>query len=49
MIRAAARSADEILDALSARLAHTEQQEIAVVAEQLRQIALLRREGIIGS
>ena len=49
LIRAAGRSADEILDALNARLAHTEEQEIPVVAEQLRRIALLRLEGIIGS
>ena len=49
LIRAAGRSADEILDALSERLAHTEEEEIPVVAEQLRQIAVLRLEGIIGS
>lgn len=49
LIRAAGRSAREILDALRERLTHTEEEEIAVVAEQLRQIALLRLEGIIGS
>ncbi len=49
LIRAAGRSADEILDALRARLAHTEEQEILVVAEQLRQIAVLRLEGIVES
>ena len=49
LIRAAGRSPAEILDALTARLAHTEQEEILVVAEQLRQIAVLRLEGIIGS
>ncbi len=49
LIRAAGRSAAEILDALNERLAHTEEEEIPVVAEQLRQIALLRLEGIIGS
>ncbi|MFB7892314.1 2-oxo-4-hydroxy-4-carboxy-5-ureidoimidazoline decarboxylase [Microbacterium sp. NPDC056044] len=49
LIRAAGRSADEILGALNGRLAHTEEEEIPVVAEQLRQIAVLRLEGIIGS
>ena len=49
LIRAAGRSAAEILDALDARLAHTEEQEILVVAQQLRQIAVLRLEGIISS
>jgi len=49
LIRAAGRSATEILGALQTRLAHTEEEEIPVVAEQLRQIALLRLEGIIGS
>ncbi|WP_203581103.1 2-oxo-4-hydroxy-4-carboxy-5-ureidoimidazoline decarboxylase [Microbacterium hibisci] len=47
LIRAAGRSAPEILAALEARLAHTEDEEIAVVADELRQIALLRLEGII--
>jgi 2-oxo-4-hydroxy-4-carboxy-5-ureidoimidazoline decarboxylase len=49
LIRAAGRSAPEILDALNERLEHTEEQEIPVVAEQLRQIALLRLEGTIDS
>ncbi|MFE5407747.1 2-oxo-4-hydroxy-4-carboxy-5-ureidoimidazoline decarboxylase [Microbacterium sp. NPDC056569] len=49
LIRAAGRTADEILDALGERLAHTEEEEIPVVAEQLRQIAVLRLEGIIDS
>ncbi|HKP08758.1 MAG TPA: 2-oxo-4-hydroxy-4-carboxy-5-ureidoimidazoline decarboxylase [Microbacterium sp.] len=49
LIRAAGRSADEILDALNERLAHTEEEEIPVVAEQLRQIAIRRLEGIIDS
>ena len=47
LIRAAGRTAPEILAALTSRLAHTEVEEIAVVAEELRQIAVLRLEGII--
>lgn len=47
LIRAAGRSAPEILAALRERLAHTEGEEIPVIADQLRQIAVLRLEGII--
>ncbi|WP_109210184.1 MULTISPECIES: 2-oxo-4-hydroxy-4-carboxy-5-ureidoimidazoline decarboxylase [Microbacterium] len=47
LIRAAGRSAPEILAGLTARLEHTEDEEIAVVADELRQIAVLRLEGII--
>ncbi len=49
LIRAAGRSAQEILDALRARLRNTPEDEVAVVAEQLREIAVLRLEGVIGS
>jgi len=49
LIRAAGRSPQEILDALRERLTHTEEEEIPVIADQLRQIAVLRLEGIIGS
>lgn len=49
LIRAAGRSAPEILTALNERLTHTEEEEIPVIADQLRQIALLRLEGIIRS
>ena len=42
LIRAAGRSSEEILDALEARLANDPQTEEAVVADQLRQIAVLR-------
>lgn len=42
LIRAAGRSAEEILAALESRLANDEQTERTVVADQLRQIALLR-------
>jgi len=49
LIRAAGRSAEEILGILQQRLTHTEEEEIPVVADQLRQIAVLRLEGILGS
>ncbi|HKH08563.1 MAG TPA: 2-oxo-4-hydroxy-4-carboxy-5-ureidoimidazoline decarboxylase [Agromyces sp.] len=45
LIRAAGRSAAEILDALTERLAHTPAEEEPVVAEQLREIAVLRLKG----
>lgn len=44
LIRAAGRSAGEILAALQERLAHTPEQEEPVVAQQLREIAALRLE-----
>lgn len=49
LIRAAGRSAEEILASLRERLTHTDEEEITVVADQLRQIAILRLEGIFGS
>ncbi len=49
LIRAAGRSSQEILDALNARLLHSPDQEIAVVAQQLREIAVLRLEGVLTS
>ena len=49
LIRAAGRDSREILDALNARLPHSPDQEIAVVAEQLREIAVLRLEGVLNS
>lgn len=48
LIRAAGRSSREILDALTERLAHTPDEEQPVVAEQLRQIAVLRLKGLFG-
>ena len=42
LIRAAGRSATEILGALNERLGHTDAEEQPVVADQLRQIAVLR-------
>lgn len=47
LIRAAGRAADEILSSLRTRLTHTDDQEQHVVAQQLREIALLRLKGVI--
>ena len=49
LIRAAGRSPEEILDQLSARMDNDPGTEQAVVADQLRQIALLRLEGLVTS
>jgi 2-oxo-4-hydroxy-4-carboxy-5-ureidoimidazoline decarboxylase len=48
LIRAAGRTAPEILAALRERLGHTAEEEDTIVAQQLREIALLRLEGVIG-
>ncbi|MBT2532704.1 2-oxo-4-hydroxy-4-carboxy-5-ureidoimidazoline decarboxylase [Arthrobacter sp. ISL-48] len=48
LIRAAGRTAPEILDALTERLAHSPAEEDTIVAQQLREIAVLRLEGVIG-
>ena len=48
LIRAAGRSRGEILAALNTRLAHTPDREHAIVGEQLREIAVLRLERLIG-
>jgi len=42
LVRAAGRSTAEVLDALRTRLSHDDETEAAVVAEELRDIALLR-------
>ena len=47
LIRAAGRSADEILASLEVRLTHTREEEDRVVAGQLREIALLRLKGTV--
>ncbi|TYL52674.1 allantoinase AllB [Agromyces mariniharenae] len=47
LIRAAGRSSREILDALTERLGHTPEEEDPVVADQLRQIAVLRLKGLV--
>jgi 2-oxo-4-hydroxy-4-carboxy-5-ureidoimidazoline decarboxylase len=44
LIRAAGRTANEMLAALHERLGHTPEQEEPVVAQQLREIAVLRLE-----
>jgi 2-oxo-4-hydroxy-4-carboxy-5-ureidoimidazoline decarboxylase len=47
LIRAAGRTPQQILDALRIRLEHDEATERGVLAEQLRQIALLRLDGMV--
>lgn len=47
LIRAAGRSPAQILDALEERMTHQPEHELQVVAEQLRQIATLRLEGLL--
>ena len=47
LIRAAGRSADEILASLEVRLTHTPEEEDRIVAGQLREIALLRLKGTV--
>ncbi|MDQ4502448.1 2-oxo-4-hydroxy-4-carboxy-5-ureidoimidazoline decarboxylase [Sinomonas sp. ASV322] len=49
LIRAAGRSAEEMLSALQERLGHTPEEEEPVVAEQLREIAVLRLERSMNS
>ncbi|SDK78722.1 2-oxo-4-hydroxy-4-carboxy-5-ureidoimidazoline decarboxylase [Cryobacterium psychrotolerans] len=49
LIRAARRTPEEILAALRSRLTHSPEEEIPVVADQLREIAVLRLEGILTS
>lgn len=47
LIRAAGRSREEILAALTTRLAHTPEEEQSIVGQQLREIAVLRLEGLM--
>ncbi|MBB3041700.1 MULTISPECIES: 2-oxo-4-hydroxy-4-carboxy-5-ureidoimidazoline decarboxylase [Nocardioides] len=47
LVRAAGRSAEEILALLEERLTHDPETELAVTAGQLREIALLRLEGLL--
>ncbi|NQD87227.1 2-oxo-4-hydroxy-4-carboxy-5-ureidoimidazoline decarboxylase [Paenarthrobacter sp. CM16] len=47
LIRAAGRSAREMLTALQERITHTPEEEDTIVAGQLREIALLRLSGLI--
>jgi 2-oxo-4-hydroxy-4-carboxy-5-ureidoimidazoline decarboxylase len=48
LIRAAGRSSSEILAALEDRLTNDAETEKSIMSDQLRQIALLRLEGIFG-
>lgn len=47
LVRAAGRSADDILGLLRQRLSHTPAQELIVIDQQLREIAALRLAGAI--
>ncbi|WP_448668099.1 2-oxo-4-hydroxy-4-carboxy-5-ureidoimidazoline decarboxylase [Enterobacter mori] len=47
LIRAKGRSGEEILQALHARLENSDAQEVQAALEQLREITLLRLEGVI--
>ncbi|MDI3212249.1 2-oxo-4-hydroxy-4-carboxy-5-ureidoimidazoline decarboxylase [Arthrobacter sp. AL12] len=47
LIRAAGRSSKEILAALNTRLGHTPEEEQAIIGQQLREIAVLRLEGLM--
>lgn len=47
LIRAAGRSAEEILQSLEERMNNTPEQERLIAADQLRQIAALRLKGMI--
>ncbi|WP_026819448.1 2-oxo-4-hydroxy-4-carboxy-5-ureidoimidazoline decarboxylase [Arthrobacter castelli] len=47
LIRAAGRSAEDILAALQQRLENTPEQELPIIAGQLREIAVRRLEGVL--
>ena len=47
LIRAAGRSADDVLAAIDERLGNTPEQELVVIEQQLREIAALRLEGAL--
>lgn len=47
LIRAAGRSAEEILDQLNTRLGNDAETEAGIIADQLRQIAVLRLSGAL--
>ena len=48
LIRATGRSRKEILAALNTRLTHTPEEEQLIIGQQLREIAVLRLEGLMG-
>ncbi|MCU6195212.1 2-oxo-4-hydroxy-4-carboxy-5-ureidoimidazoline decarboxylase, partial [Enterobacter sichuanensis] len=47
LIRAKGRSGEDILQILNARLKNSDAQEVQAALEQLREITLLRLEGVI--
>lgn len=47
LIRAAGRSKEEVLEALQVRISNTPHEEVRVVQQQLREIAVHRLEGMI--
>ena len=49
LIRAAGRSREDILAALNTRLAHTPEEEQSIIGQQLREIAVLRLEGLMST
>ncbi|NJC24046.1 2-oxo-4-hydroxy-4-carboxy-5-ureidoimidazoline decarboxylase [Arthrobacter pigmenti] len=49
LIRAAGRSAEEILAALNERLGNSPEQELDIIAVQLREIAILRLKGVLAA
>jgi 2-oxo-4-hydroxy-4-carboxy-5-ureidoimidazoline decarboxylase len=49
LIRAAGRSAEDILAALDERLQNTPTQELEIIAQQLREIAILRLKGVLAA
>ncbi|WP_255796586.1 2-oxo-4-hydroxy-4-carboxy-5-ureidoimidazoline decarboxylase [Arthrobacter sp. zg-Y238] len=49
LIRAAGRTAEEILAVLEERLQNTDAEELPVIAAQLRDIAILRLEGLLNA
>jgi len=49
LIKAAGRSASEILDQLELRIARSPEQEWATTADELRKIAVLRLQGVLDS
>ena len=49
LIRAAGRSGEDILAALDGRLHNTPEQELEIIAQQLREIAILRLNGVLAA
>lgn len=49
LIRAAGRSADDILAALHQRLKNSPEEELPIISQQLREIAILRLKGVLAA